>query len=219
MRAEAVLDFLFPPRCGGCGARGDWFCGGCRAQARPALRPVCQGCGRACAVDSCPICLYGGSGADSLVAWFVLEGPVREAIHCLKYGDRPRLAAPLVELGLSQGPLPEGVIVPVPLSAGRRRQRGYNQAEAIARQLAGRLGRPQTEGLRRVEDSGAQVGRSGPERRAALRGAFAWPVGRPPGEVLLIDDVVTTGATLSECARALRAAGSHRVHALAVALG
>ncbi len=219
MRAEAVLDFLFPPRCGGCGARGDWFCGGCRAQARPALRRVCRGCGRACVVDSCPICLYAGSGADSLVAWFVLEGPVREAIHRLKYGDRPRLAAPLVEIGLAQGPLPEGVIVPVPLSADRRRQRGYNQAEAIARQLAISLGQPRAVGLRRVEESGAQVGRSGAERRAALTGAFAWPVGRPPGEVLLIVEVVTTGATLSECARALRAAGSYRIHALAVALG
>ena len=219
MRAEGVLDFLFPPRCGGCGARGDWFCVDCRAQARPALRRACRGCGRLCAVDTCPACLSAGSGADSLVAWFLLEGPVREAIHRLKYGDRPWLAGPLVELGLSQGPLPEGVIMPVPLSTNRRRQRGYNQAEAIARQVAGRTGRLLAGGLRRVEETGAQVGRSGPERRAALAGAFAWPRGRPPAEVLLIDDVVTTGATLSECAQALRAAGSYQVHALAVALG
>jgi len=219
MRAEGVFDFLFPPRCGGCGARGDWFCGDCRAQARPAPRRVCRGCGRLSAVDTCPGCLSHGLGADSLVAWFVLDGPVREAIHRLKYGDRPRLAGPLVELGLSQGDLPAAVIVPVPLSANRRRQRGYNQAETIAREVAGRTGLVLADGLRRVEETGAQVGRSGAERRAALRGAFAWSRGSAPGEVLLIDDVVTTGTTLTECARALRAAGSYSVQALAVALG
>jgi len=95
MRAEGVLDFLFPPRCGGCGARGDWFCGDCRAQARPAPRRVCRGCARVSAVDTCLGCLSHGLGADSLVAWFVLDGPVREAIHRLKYGDRPRLAVNL----------------------------------------------------------------------------------------------------------------------------
>lgn len=144
---------------------------------------------------------------------------MREAIHTLKYGDRPALAGPLVELGLAHGQPPEGVVVPVPLSAHRRRQRGYNQAQAIAREVARRTARPWIDGLRRVEETGAQVGRSGDERRAALRGAFAWPRGRPPCEVLLIDDVVTTGATMCECAQALRAAGSLRVHALAIALG
>jgi ComF family protein len=165
------------------------------------------------------MCLPGGPGAESLMAWFLLEGPMREAIHRLKYGDRPRLAIPLVELGLSQGPLPQGIIVPVPLSVRRRAERGYNQAEAIARQVAGKTGRPWADGLRRAREGGVQVGRSGAERRVALNGAFAWTSGRPPGEVLLIDDVVTTGATLSECARALRAAGSYKVHALALALG
>jgi ComF family protein len=151
-------------------------------------------------------------------AWFVLEGPVREVIHKLKYADRPNLAAPLVDLGLTLGDLPSGVVVPVPLGRGRRRQRGYNQAEALARKIAAATGRGRLEGLRRVRETDAQVGRSGDERRLALAGAFAWH-GAAPQEILLVDDVVTTGATLVECARAARAAGVNRVHTLAAALG
>jgi ComF family protein len=153
-----------------------------------------------------------------MAAWFVLEGPVREVIHKLKYGDRPNLAGPLVDLGLGLGELPPGVLVAVPLGAARRRQRGYNQAEVLARKLSAATGRRRLQGLRRVRETDAQVGRSGEERRRALEGAFAW-VGTVPEEVLLVDDVVTTGATLVECARAARAAGVKRVHTLAAALG
>ena len=165
------------------------------------------------------MCAAGSAGPNDLLAWFLLEGPLREAIHRLKYGDRPRMAAPLVQLGLGRGPLPGGVVVPVPLGADRRRQRGYNQADAIAREISASTGRARADGLRRIQSTGAQVGRSGEERRQAMRGAFAWPQGAAPLEVLLVDDVVTTGATLSECARALRGAGAVHVHALAVALG
>jgi ComF family protein len=171
-----------------------------------------------CVVDPCPICPVGGAGPESMVAWFVLEGPVREVIHKLKYGDRPNLASPLVELGLTLGDLPTGVVVPVPLGRSRRRQRGYNQAEALARKIATATGRRCLEGLRRVRETDAQVGRSGGERRLALAGAFAWQ-GAAPEEILLVDDVVTTGATLVECARAARTAGVKCVHTLAAALG
>jgi ComF family protein len=158
-------------------------------------------------------------GPDDLGAWFHLQGAVREAVHRLKYGDRPRLARPLVELGLAGEPLHDGVIVAVPLAPDRLRQRGYNQAEAIAVELARSAGRQRAAGLRRVHSTGTQVGRGGDDRRAALAGAFTWEGRPPPREVVLVDDVVTTGATLAECAKALRAAGSVSVHALAIALG
>jgi len=153
-----------------------------------------------------------------MTAWFALEGPVRELIHQLKYGDRPNLAGPLVRLGLALGDLPPGVVVPVPLGRRRRRGRGYNQADALAREIAASSGRRRLEGLWRVRETDAQVGRGGDSRRQALEGAFAWQ-GMIAEEILLVDDVVTTGATLVECARAARAAGVARVHTLAAARG
>jgi predicted amidophosphoribosyltransferase len=132
-----------------------------------------------------------------MVAWFALDGPVREVIHKFKYGDRPNLAGPLVELGLRQGDLPLGVVVPVPWAANRRRHRGYNQAEALLRKIAAGTGRQQLEGLRRVRETDAQVGlggeerggeeRAGPSRGRSLGGGGSqkrscwWTMWSPPG--------------------------------------
>jgi predicted amidophosphoribosyltransferase len=110
--------------------------------------------------------------------------------------------------------------VPVPLHQHRLRARGYNQAAVLAAELAARLRRPLVAGLARVLDSPPQVGQGGEGRRVALQQAFRWEAAAaPPIEVLLIDDVVTTGATLLAAARALKEAGAARVHALAIALG
>jgi len=218
MLGDSVLDFLFPPRCGGCGRPGGWICEACRRSARPVPIAHCRACGRVSAVGPCPMCAAGPGCPETMAAWFFLEGPIREVIHRIKYEDRPGLAGPLVAMGLEAGQLPPGVLVPVPLGRLRRRRRGYNQADVIARRIAALTGRRCVAGLWRVRETEAQVGRSGEERRRALEGAFAWK-GPIPGEVLLVDDVVTTGATLLECARTARAAGVERVHALAVALG
>ncbi len=168
------------------------------------------------------MCSSSLDALDSITAWFALAGPVREAIHRLKYEDRPRVAAPLAELGISLGDLPPGVLVPVPLGPARLRSRGYNQAEVLARRVAASGGRGCLPGLIRTRETDAQVGRGGEDRRQALTGAFAWrgPISDGvPVEIVVVDDVVTTGATLMECARAARAAGVKRVHGLAIALG
>ncbi len=218
MLIEGVLDLLFPPRCGGCRRPGSWFCQGCRRAVRPLPALLCPRCSRLCSVIPCPMCSNPGSGLDSITAWFALAGPVREAIHRLKYEDRPRVAVPLADLGVSLSRVPPGVLVPVPLGSARLRSRGYNQAEVLARRIAQNSGRECVSGLVRCRETDAQVGRGGQDRRQAMTGVFAW-TSAVPDEIVLVDDVVTTGATLLDCARAARDAGVSRVHGLAIALG
>jgi ComF family protein len=151
---------------------------------------------------------------------------LREAVHKFKYEcDRP-LAAPLAALlsGAlerdgswvdSEGASP--TLVPVPLHASRQHRRGYNQAELLARELGALTGWPVRDGLVRVRDTRSQVGLSPEDRAANVRDAFEWREGEPPAFAMLVDDVCTTGATLSECAYALTSAGAGCVAALAVA--
>ena len=155
-----------------------------------------------------------------MIALARLEGPLRHAVHRMKYGDRPQLAARIVEATLLARRLASGTLVPVPLHRVRRHRRGYNQAELLVREIAERTSLPWLDGLERAGGRAPQVGRGGTARREALAGAFRWQAGRPPpSAVVIIDDVLTTGATLLECARAARAAGVGRIETLAIALG
>ena len=160
-----------------------------------------------------------GAGPDSMIALVRLEGAMRHATHTLKYGDRPQLAAHLVRATWRPDRVGPGAIIPVPLLPSRRRRRGYNQAALLGAELARLSGGQVVEGLRRDGPPGRQVGRGGEDRRRSLVGAFTWSSASIPKSILLLDDVLTTGATLMECALAARAAGVERVDALAVALG
>jgi ComF family protein len=152
-------------------------------------------------------------------------GPLREAVHRLKYECDTPLAKPLAALlsGAlerdgswvdSEGETP--VLVPVPLHPSRQKGRGYNQAALIAHELGALTGWPVVAGLERVRDTRSQVGLSPEERAANVRDAFRWQGGQPPAFAMLVDDVCTTGATLSECAYALTSAGTRRVTAAVV---
>ena len=149
------------------------------------------------------------------------EGPLREALHALKFGGRRALARPLADLLVEQcgAALPaDAVVVPVPLGRDRERARGFNQAALIAGRAAKRLGLGlERRWLARVRATSPQSELAAAERSANVRGAFRASPEVRGRHVLLVDDVMTTGATLAECARAVAAAGAARVGVLAVA--
>lgn len=197
-----LLDLLYPPRCGGCDAAGAWLCARCAsalAEARP-RRP---------------------RHVRAVVALGRFDGALRRAVHRLKYRREGVLAAPLgaalgraVARGMALGWRVDA-LVPVPLAPARRRERGYDQAELLAGAASRTCGVPLRGLLRRVRATASQVSLGKGARAANVRGAFAasWS----PPSVVLVDDVTTTGATLGECARTLRAAGAREVRAVLVA--
>jgi ComF family protein len=154
------------------------------------------------------------------VAW-VYEGALRQAIHRMKYSRMRRVAAPLGDLladHLRANPQPADVLMAVPLHAGRLAERGFNQSAELAARIARRSGLPLLPGLERCRDTGHQASLGRAARRGNVEAAFVWAVYAPPPErVLLVDDVLTTGATLAACADALRAAGTREVRAVALA--
>lgn len=221
---ERALDLLFPPRCVGCRSFGSFLCQRCLAAAPRALPPRCPVCWlpQSTSDEPCRRCREGRYHFQGARSPFVYQGALREAVHALKYGGlsalAPLMARPMADCLREWGP-PVEAIVPVPLAGRRRRLRGYNQAEALARGVARLVGLPLvSDALRRPRPAPPQVGSADEAARwAGVAGAFL-PGPRPPrGGVLLIDDVMTTGATLDACARALRQAGAGPVFALTFA--
>jgi ComF family protein len=199
-----LVDLLYPPRCVVCREPGpDRFCLVCRAAIVPPERRVAAGSVLA--------------GRDSVGAY---DGPLRQAVLCMKYEDRRTLAfdlGALLAVSLEERReewRPDG-LVPVPIHARRRRERGYNQADLLATGLGRTCSLPVRDALERVRDTPPQVGLGRTRRRDNVRGAFQPRAGIAAGRrPVLIDDVQTSGATLEEAARTLRAAGAHVVYAL-----
>jgi predicted amidophosphoribosyltransferase len=148
------------------------------------------------------------------VALLAYDGPARHLLARLKYANERAALRGLAAALAALAPPGTDVVTWVPTTSARRRDRGFDQAELLARAVARRLRRPCRPLLRRVPGP-AQTGRSRVERRADPPRFTARP--RPAGDVLLVDDVVTTGATAGAAARALRGAGARRVVLLAAA--
>lgn len=169
----------------------------------------------------CGLCRRGASGFDAAYAFGAYENELRQLIHLFKYSKIQTLARPLgrfLSLALPRDQRFD-VIVPMPMHWLKRWQRGFNQADLLARELARRTGLPVRHGLRRIHQKAVQAGLTTAKRRANVAGAFQ-PARRSRLEgkrVLLIDDVMTTGATAGACAKALKRAGAIHVSLLTVA--
>lgn len=225
---RALLDLLFPPRCQVCGAPDEFpLCRACW-QGFPRIEPpVCPVCGRPLVgppdlVFTCMPCRRKRP-LIRVRAFGRYDGRLREAIHALKYGRNLALADPL-GTALAQVVCGDPVLrtadalVPVPLHPRRWSERGFNQAEELARVAARRTGIPLRHLVVRVRPTVPQTELDEEERRRNVRGAFAVRGAATGLRVIVVDDVVTTGSTLRECARALRRAGARDVSAAVVAL-
>jgi ComF family protein len=220
---QLAADLMFPPKCIGCQRLGIRLCLACRADLPWMPDGVCQRCaGRRGARGVCQGCRRLSRALTNIRAAFVYEGAARTAVLTLKFKSG-RYLAPLMgdflRTTLAARPLEADVVVPVPLAPARMRQRGFNQATLLAEQIAPLVDAPVVANALEREGRPAQQTLGAAERLINLRGSFTC---RRPDEiegrrVLLIDDVVTTGATLSACADTLAAVGARRVGALAFA--
>jgi ComF family protein len=228
--ALAALDLVFPAVCPVCSerlgsGRRDPLCGACWRSFVPVAPPWCDRCGVPRSAEPhgpCATCVAAPPPFDYARAAAMYEGALREAVHALKFGGRRSLARPLGDLlrehcGRFEVDPPDA-LVPVPLARGRERERGFNQAGLLAERLGEKVHasvRPRW--LVRLRATAPQSELSATERRANVAGAFAAAPAVRDRHVVIVDDVVTTGATVAECARALRRAGARRVGVLAVA--
>lgn len=234
---DALASVLFAARCRLCddlltAASRIPFCPACLGRVRP-LEPLafCDRCqiplSAAVAAPGelalCGACRENKAAVDRLRAFGPYEGELQALVALLKYKRVRPLARPLagwLSVLLHQEPQLGEVdaIVPVPLYPGRRRTRGYNQAELLARELSRWTGLPVWSGwLRRVKDTPSQTGLTPLQREENVRGAFACGDKRAESCILLMDDVCTTGATLNSCAQVSKRAGAARVNAVVVA--
>ncbi len=227
----AGVDLLLPPRCAACGtivdAQGS-FCAPCFAALPFITAPMCVSCGLPFETPQpegaqCAACLASPPRFTARAA-LAYDGPAREVVLRLKHGDRPHLAGDMAaHLRRAAGELPgDALIVPVPLHRWRLWKRGYNQAAELAKALAAATDRPLlVDALVRRRATASSQGLNPSQRRRNLAGAIAVRTAARPliaGRcIVLVDDVLTTGATADACARALLRAKADAVRLLTLA--
>ncbi len=207
--ANWLQDLIFPPTCGNCGRVDFRFCAGCLHE-----------------LEQLPIEAHlktlpeEGEELDAPLATGEHRGVLQNAVQAFKYNDATelseRLAARLI-VALLERNWQIDVIVPVPLFAEREAERGYNQSTLLSGHLVSALGIPvRADCLKRVRDTKQQALLSQLERRKNVENAFEASEEVKALSILLVDDVITTGSTLRECASALRAKGADRIYAIAI---
>jgi len=230
---EAAASLLYPPVCTLCGGKtraSEYLCERCEAKATPIVAPFCQQCsepfeGAIATAFTCANCAHRTIYFDAAVAAYRGRGIVRQIIHDFKYGRQIHLRH-LVARWLYAAFDDErlrgrefDMIVPVPLHPARQRERGFNQANLLAELLTAQISIPSKPVLKRVRYTTTQTALDRAERMENLHNAFRLRRNANVRglRVLLIDDVLTTGSTLSECARILKRSGAISVHAATAA--
>lgn len=223
---SSILNFLFPSRCPVCGGHSDYqlynpLCTSCWRSIERYTGPACGICGIPTvspAATLCERCMCKKPPFTRILYYGIYAGALKEAIHLLKFGKVKRLSKPLGLL-LYELPLPvvDG-IVPVPIQKRRLRERGFNQTANISRWLSKALHVPLLlDMLKKHRETPPQTEVTGKERLKNIRNAFS-TCGKVTGQdLLLVDDVITTGATVRECAKTLRDAGARSVTVVALA--
>ncbi len=222
---RGLLDALFPLECVGCGNSGRLICNSCSNSLPVLLPPFCEVCATPGEFARCQTCAETARRFDGVRAPYRYAGAIRQAILALKYGGikagAPQLADLLASY-LNANPLPSEIVAPVPMHQRRLRERGYNQAELLARRVAAdsklRYERDLLFRTRQVEPQ-AGIG-SAAQRAVNVAGSIGVSAGRDVSgaSVILVDDVATTGSTLETCAAALKEAGAVSVWGLTLAV-
>ena len=220
-----LLNLLFPKKCVGCQRTGSYLCKLCFSKISYVEKPVCPICQRqAVGGKTHPGCA-GRYRLDGLIAPLRYKWPIDAAIRQIKYKWIYTIEEILVSFVVRdfwKSDVPNfDLLMPIPLHPRRKRWRGFNQAEIIAKDLAGKFKVGLGDQLIRNRETKTQVGLSKKERRENISGAFSL---RSDGyirgrNILLVDDVYTTGATMQEACRILKKAGAGQVWALCAALG
>lgn len=221
-----------PPRCRGCGEtllgrRNAFLCPKCLAGLEWIAGNTCKACGYPApphteSPKTCRHCRGTLRDVTSVTAVVRYTRGAKRLVTALKFRSETELAAPMAELMAERfrrsGPGRCDVILPVPLHAARRRKRGFNQADLLAEMVGNRLDMPaDARGLEKILPTRPNSSLARSERVANVKHAFRARRDLSGRRVLLVDDVVTTGATMGECARACRDAGAIRVHGLVFA--
>ncbi|MEY2487644.1 MAG: hypothetical protein QOH39_3292 [Verrucomicrobiota bacterium] len=230
---SALISLFYPPVCAGCSAHvgsNVYLCDVCQAKAQRIVAPFCQKCSEPFfgAIDgsfTCGNCAHQKLHFEAAAAAYLSRGIVRQLVHEFKYGKKIHLRYVIAEwlYAALEDPRLQGrpfdILVPVPLHPARQRDRGFNQAALLADLVSQRASLPVKAVLERVRYTTTQTAFDRAKRMENLHDAFRL---RKKGDVrglrvLLIDDILTTGSTLSECARVLKHAGAASVYAATAA--
>jgi ComF family protein len=223
---RSILNLLFPSQCPLCFSHSDNhshnpICSKCWSTIARYEGPACSICGLPTVsiyTSICAECLAKKPPFSKINCYGIYDGALKESIHLLKFQGVKRLAKPLSELLVTQCSNDYDAVVPVPLHIKKLKEREFNQTALLGRFLSRSINKPLLlAALIKTRETELQTAVSGKERRANLRGAFSISQDISGMRLLLVDDVITTGATVRECAATMKRAGAKEIRVVALA--